>query len=98
MSYKLKCALCRGIIESDHPFKEVKCKCGNLAVTGKGSSLRTGNYLLDVLTLNDDGYWEDGVEENQRKGMCCYECGKPHDQDAYDKYIERKKLEKQSEV
>lgn len=30
---KMRCLLCRDIVESHHRFIEVKCKCGNLTVT-----------------------------------------------------------------
>ncbi len=61
-----RCGLCRDVCECEHHFKQSKCTCGNLTVSG---STYLGKNKLSALMIYDDYYHEDNTTIDDLRKM-----------------------------
>ena len=56
MGRKVKCVICKAVIQSKHRHDFVSCKCGQIFIDGGDDYTRVGG-IKNILKQNDKGEW-----------------------------------------
>jgi len=68
MGTKLKCLLCRDVIESKYRHDFVTCSCGNVSVDGGNDYLKVSYKTMKWKFLTDEDFIKGGYDGLQIRG------------------------------